>query len=404
LFVRVNWLLLLFVPLLAMNGFGIGALTTQTLLLVSLMALYMRSDVAVPLFGVRWHVSALCAWAYGLMVLGLALAHAEMFKLPFVIFLAVSGWLAQRFRQPSQLRELRAGLWMYVMWGLLVMLVSALHWWHPQPETAEAVAKQVADMAAAVSKESRLMSDDSWWALVQYRLQGGAAGFSVSVEHTMAVFLIGFWFIRSGVMRNVQAHLPLFRKLAFLALPAGVLLSVVMLLMEPNAIIGQNDAQFRFANELGYSLAGLLGALGYLGLVTVLMQGAAAKWLSWLAPAGRMALTNYLMQSVLMGFFFYGYGLGHYGMGRAGQFAFVLVVYAAQVVFSHIWLRYFRYGPFEWLWRNVTYWRWQPLREFSPLPSGEGARRSCPVSNTGQAPMGEGLFFFSLKWRGTSCS
>jgi uncharacterized protein len=50
-------------------------------------------------------------------------------------------------------------------------------------------------------------------------------------------------------------------------------------------------------------------------------------------------------------------------MGRTGQFAFVFVVFAAQVVFSHLWLRHFRYGPFEWLWRSITYWRWQPLRE-----------------------------------------
>jgi uncharacterized membrane protein YeiB len=363
LFARWYWLLLLYAASMVLGqGFGLYYVPPITLFLAFITVLYLRSDANVPLFGVRWHVSALCLWAYGLAWLGVALFGGKTSNVLFSFLAVTAGWFAQRFYQPPGLRALRAGAGWYVAWVSLGLLWVAWMWLHPEPQTAEAVAKQVSDQAALLSKESLLISGGSWWALVQSRLT--ADGLHINVDLAVPTFLMGFWFIRSGVMRNVQEHLPMFRKLTYLALPASVLLSAADLLISPNTMIGKNEVQHWAAMQLHY-LAGLLGALGYLGLVTVLMQGAAAKWLSWLAPAGRMALTNYLMQSVLMGLFFYGYGLGHYGMGRAGQFAFVLVVYVAQVVFSQLWLRHFRYGPFEWLWRSITYWRWQPMREIS---------------------------------------
>jgi uncharacterized protein len=76
----------------------------------------------------------------------------------------------------------------------------------------------------------------------------------------------------------------------------------------------------------------------------------------WLAPAGRMALTNYLLQSVVGTLLFYQYGLGLWGqVSRAWQFALVIAVFALQLVFSRWWLRRFRFGPVEWLWRWATY-------------------------------------------------
>ena len=90
-----------------------------------------------------------------------------------------------------------------------------------------------------------------------------------------------------------------------------------------------------------------------------------------LAAVGRMAFTNYLLQSIVLGFAFYSYGFGwfgHLGVGiaLAGGVAF----YLAQLVWSRWWLRRFCYGPFEWLWRSISYLEWQPLlRAESPTLS-----------------------------------
>jgi uncharacterized protein len=76
-----------------------------------------------------------------------------------------------------------------------------------------------------------------------------------------------------------------------------------------------------------------------------------------------MALSNYLAQSLVCTLLFYGYGLGWFEqMGRAWQLLFAVALFATQVALSRAWLRHFRFGPMEWLWRAITYWRLPPLR------------------------------------------
>jgi uncharacterized protein len=76
-----------------------------------------------------------------------------------------------------------------------------------------------------------------------------------------------------------------------------------------------------------------------------------------------MALTNYLMQSLICTTLFYGYGAGLYGKLQRYELYYVVVgVWVLQLLLSSLWLRYFRFGPMEWLWRSLTYTTWQPLR------------------------------------------
>ena len=95
------------------------------------------------------------------------------------------------------------------------------------------------------------------------------------------------------------------------------------------------------------------------------------RLLGWAAPLGRMAFTNYLAQSVILGWIFYGYGLGLFGrLGVANALTIGIAVYAGQVVFSAWWLRRYRYGPVEWLWRTLMYGSAQPM---SRLPRQQTA-------------------------------
>jgi uncharacterized protein len=108
----------------------------------------------------------------------------------------------------------------------------------------------------------------------------------------------------------------------------------------------------------------LFVALGHIGLVmTLIKSGAASRLMARFAAVGRMAFTNYLMHSVILTTVFYGYGLGLYAdVPRAWQMAFVVAVIGFQLWFSPIWLKVYRFGPAEWLWRSLTYWRRQPMR------------------------------------------
>ena len=98
-------------------------------------------------------------------------------------------------------------------------------------------------------------------------------------------------------------------------------------------------------------------ATGYgAGVIWAASQAPAARWLAWAAPVGRMALTNYLMQSMIFGCIFYGYGLGLFGrLGIAEALAIGIGVYGAQAVLSAWWLKRHPFGPMEWIWRTATY-------------------------------------------------
>ena len=113
-----------------------------------------------------------------------------------------------------------------------------------------------------------------------------------------------------------------------------------------------------------YNYWGSLGvALGWVGIVMLVCKAGLLNFIAAaLAAVGRMALTNYLMHSIVCTLFFYGYGLGYYGsFNLAEQMIVVGAVWLFQLIASPIWLTMFRFGPAEWLWRSMTYWRRQPM-------------------------------------------
>ena len=107
-----------------------------------------------------------------------------------------------------------------------------------------------------------------------------------------------------------------------------------------------------------------LVAGGYIGIIMILCKsGKFRRALTPLAAVGRTALSNYLLTSILCTLFFNGYGLGMYAkLQRYQLYEVVLGMWAINLVASSIWLRYFRFGPAEWLWRSLTYWKKQPMR------------------------------------------
>lgn len=102
--------------------------------------------------------------------------------------------------------------------------------------------------------------------------------------------------------------------------------------------------------------------LGWACLILLLAKPGGALT-TRIAAAGRMAFTNYLMTSLICTTLFYGYGLGWFGtLSRAQLYLVVLAMWALMLLWSKPWLARFRYGPFEWLWRSLARWRFQPMR------------------------------------------
>jgi uncharacterized protein len=118
--------------------------------------------------------------------------------------------------------------------------------------------------------------------------------------------------------------------------------------------------------EFNYWLS-ILVSLGWVGLVMLACKTHSAVWLTRrLGAVGQMALTNYLLQSLICTTTFYGRGLGLFGrVERVGQIAIVFAIWVFQLAVSPVWLRYFHFGPAEWLWRSLTYFKRQPFRRAS---------------------------------------
>lgn len=103
-------------------------------------------------------------------------------------------------------------------------------------------------------------------------------------------------------------------------------------------------------------------ALGYTGIVMMLCKAGVRFLTAPLAAVGRMALTNYLLTSILMTMYFDGWGGGRFGtLSRHQLYYVVLGMWAINLILSPIWLRYFQFGPAEWAWRSLTYWKKQPM-------------------------------------------
>ena len=120
----------------------------------------------------------------------------------------------------------------------------------------------------------------------------------------------------------------------------------------------------RLVQDVTYAHSRALVALAWASVLLLVLR---AEWLRWftdaLAAVGRMAFTCYILQTVVCSLLFFGYGFGLFGtIPRAWLMLVVLGVSVLQVVVSRLWLRAFRFGPLEWAWRSLTWWRLQPLR------------------------------------------
>nr|WP_299069295.1 DUF418 domain-containing protein [uncultured Allomuricauda sp.] len=113
-----------------------------------------------------------------------------------------------------------------------------------------------------------------------------------------------------------------------------------------------------------YNIGRLFTTLGHIGLFMLFIKSGILNFLQKaLAAVGKMALTNYLMHSIITAFVFLGFGFALYGKLQRYELYYVVgAIWLFQLVFSPIWLKYFQYGPAEWLWRSLTYKKKQPLK------------------------------------------
>jgi uncharacterized protein len=185
--------------------------------------------------------------------------------------------------------------------------------------------------------------------------------------------LLGLYAGRSLIFADLQSHIKLFRAVLIVGAIVGITGNIIVAaqLLDAASAGGGFVLPFirRVISELGYLGFTLAFAAGF----ALLFQTTRGKSiLQLLSPLGRMALTSYLAQTVFGLWLFYGFLPGPNLMGKIGPTWLVLiwlVGYGLQVWFATVWLRHFRYGPAEWFWRSLTYWKRQSLRVRAAIAS-----------------------------------
>jgi uncharacterized protein len=201
-----------------------------------------------------------------------------------------------------------------------------------------------------------------FWHRAESNFWGETAGFLTwAGPRAGGLMLLGMGLMQLGVFTGGWS----FRFYALLALAGyGIGLPIVGVGVA-ELIDHQFEPVYEYIIGGHYNYVGsLFVALGHVGLVLWVCKAGALSWLTaCLAAVGRMALTNYLMQTVICTTLFEGWGFGLFGqVDRFELLTVVLSVWLLQLVLSPLWLRYFRFGPMEWLWRSLTYWRLYPFR------------------------------------------
>ena len=184
----------------------------------------------------------------------------------------------------------------------------------------------------------------------------------------LAMFLVGFSLGRSKVLRDIPGLMVPISRIRVWGLGVGLTAMAaerVLAATSGYALFGAQAAGLgvQFAGDLLFTFGATALALGYAATLLLAAQtprGRAA--LMPLAGIGRLGLTVYLTQTLMFTTLFYGYGFGQaFRLSPVAVTGWAIAIFALQIVACQWWLRRFRFGPAEWLWRSLTYLKWQPL-------------------------------------------
>ena len=191
------------------------------------------------------------------------------------------------------------------------------------------------------------------------------------LPQVFARFIFGLYVGRRNWARRTTELRPILRRILPWTIAVGVVgngTTIVIDHLQHANVLGPDSYWVHAVAPV--EEAGILAlALAYLGALVLLFHRSATwhRRLGYLAPVGRMALTNYLTHSVLYFVLFTGVGFGLYGeVGPASCVALAVIIFAAQMTFSGWWLARYRFGPAEWVWRTLTYRQRQPMRARVP--------------------------------------
>ena len=296
---------------------------------------------------------------FWLLVIGVI--HASIWAGDILSVYAVIGFILLLFRRKPDESLLKWAFWLMVVPVIYFAVILVLFFAFAPPDTASMVETAQTDMFRSAMN---VVPNGGFFQIIREYNVGMVIGrwagllLQMRLPKILAMFLLGVYAYRKGYFQRPAEHRETIRKVMIYGLGIGIICNPLF------AWFAHSEADFP------PSIRGLVGiimygigvpalAVGIAALIVTLWQAQAwRKVLAAFAPVGRMALTNYLMQTAVSLFIFYGWGLGYYGkVGALTATLLAFAIFAVQIVLSTLWLKYFAYGPVEWIWRQLTYKR-----------------------------------------------
>jgi len=295
---------------------------------------------------------------FWLLVIGLL--HAYLLWAGDILSVyALMGFLLLLFRKKTDRSLLK---WAFVLMLIPILTYILLYILFVAFVSPEALSKFDASQVDRWNEAVRTVQQSSYLQIItNFNLNyivGRYAGLIVQMRlpKILAMFLLGFYAYRRGFFKDLSSHQPFIRRVLLYGLILGLVGNIAF------ATLAKSEADFPpspagVGGVVAYSFGVPALALFFIALVATLWQKALwRRLLAFLAPVGRMALTNYLLQTVICVLIFYGFGFGQFGrVGALTATLIALAIFLFQVLISGLWLKYFSYGPMEWIWRQLTY-------------------------------------------------
>jgi|CXWL01.1.fsa_nt_gi uncharacterized protein len=302
---------------------------------------------------------------FWLLVIGLL--HAYLLWAGDILSIyALMGFLLILFRKKTNESLLKWAIGLTIVPIVTYILLYIAFVLFAPPDAAAMVNAAQADMW---NQNSAMVGQGSYLQIVrEYNLPyvvGRYMGliFQMRLPKIMAMFLLGFYAYRLGIFQNLSTNQTFIRRVMIYGLILGIVGNAAF------AVLAGNEAPFPpslagVGGVIAYAFGVPAMALGIIALVSTLWQKEGLQsLLGVLAPVGRMALTNYLLQTAICVTIFYGYGFGQFGkVGATKATLIALGIFLFQILLSGLWLKYFKYGPMEWIWRQLTYRKRLSLR------------------------------------------
>ena len=242
--------------------------------------------------------------------------------------------------------------------SLTIAEKKAISKWEDKVKENKASPQQLKDEMTARSK--------GYWSIVMHKAPENMLAETVFLYRynfwdTLAMMLFGMAFFKNGILKASKSN-QFYLIMALIGYGIGISINYY----EGSLITSNNFSIVSISKSfLTYQFGRIPTTCGHIALIMLFVKSGILPFLQRaFAAVGQMAFTNYITHSIICNIIFLGYGFSMYGkLQRYELYYIVISIWIFQLIFSPIWLKYFRFGPLEWMWRSLTYWKIQPFKK-----------------------------------------